>query len=147
MPSSPRAVLDAAGVAYEVRTHSRDVFTVQEAAYERQIVKVIVVRRPSGELLAVLVPGDRKLSLNKLRHVLGVSRLRLASPEEIEASTGATVGAISPVGLHQVLQMYVDQHIAEEKDVAISSGDPGAGLLLAARDLLDLVGGIAGNFS
>ena len=143
-------LLDEAGIPYEVRLHSRPVFTVDEAAEERgvhprQIVKVMVVRPEKGGLVAVLIPGDRRLDLKKLRKSLDVKRIRLATSEEILSATGNPVGAISPIGLDE-MALFVDRRIAEEQQVAMSSSTPDAGILLASADLIELVGGEMGDF-
>jgi Cys-tRNA(Pro) deacylase len=144
-------LLDEAGITYEVRLHSRSVFTVDEAAVERgvhprQLVKVMVVRPENQGLVAVLVPGDRRLDLKKLRQTLGVKRVRLATPDEIQLATGSPVGAISPIGLDE-MALFVDRGIAQEQIVAMSSGSPDAGILLASADLIELVGGEMGDFA
>jgi Cys-tRNA(Pro) deacylase len=144
--------LDEAGIAYVVRRHSRPVFTVEEAAAERgvsagQIVKVVLVRKSDRTLAAALLPGDRKLSLKKLSAALGDKRICMAPPALIEQTTGMTVGAISAAGLPAGMPIYVDEGVARQAQVAISSGDPEAGLLLASSDLLKLVGGVRGDFA
>ena len=145
-------VLDQAGVRYELRPHSREVYTVEEAARERgvrveQIVKVMLAKSSEDTLLAVLVPGHKRLDLKRLRRALGDRSIRLASPAEIEATLGVTVGAITPVDIHQRVAIHVDRGILDEEVVAISSGSPDAGLLLSSRDLLAVVGGRLGDYT
>jgi len=144
--------LDAAGIPYEVRPHSRSVFTVEEAAQERgvsagQIVKVMLVRKSDHTLVAALIPGDCRLSLKKLSLAIGDRRMTLATHAEIEAATGFTVGAISPIGLPAAMPIYADRHILLNETVAISSGSPDAGLLLKSVQLLTHVGGTMGDFA
>lgn len=144
--------LDAAGVPYELRPHSKCVYTTEEAAHERgvrveQIVKVMIARTSTDELVAVLIPGDKRLDLDKLRGVLRDKKAGLASQDEIERVTGFTIGAISPVGINRFMPVYMDRGVLREEMVAISSGSPDAGLLLRSADLLRLVGGALGDFA
>ena len=144
--------LDAAGVLYELRPHSKAVFTVEEAAHERrvrvaQIVKVMIVRLEGSRLVAALVPGDCRLNLKKLAAAAGVRRLTLATGDDIERELGLTVGAISPVGIHARMDVYVDEGIRREEIVAISSGRPDAGVVLGSADLLRIVTGRQGDFT
>lgn len=137
-------ILDAVGVPYQLHIHSRDVFTVEEAAAERgvrpdQIVKVMLVRRSDHTLLAVLVPGHRRLSLKKLSQAIGDKRLTLATPTEIQAATGYTIGAISPLGLPAGVPIYADAGIAANPIIAISAGRHDAGLTLASAALLAIL--------
>lgn len=63
-----------------------------------------------GQLIAVLVRGDRELNEVKLQNFLGCRRLSLADPEKVAAATGATVGYVGPVGLEGV-PIYADAEI------------------------------------
>ncbi len=144
--------LEAAGIAYTLRPHSRPVFTTEEAAKERgvrtsQIVKVMLAADGQGRLIAVLIPGHRRLDLKRLRQFLGDPAVRLLPAEQITARIGLTVGAVSPVGIHRWAQVLVDEGIFEEELVAISAGVPEAGVLLRAQDLLRIVPGTLGRFS
>ena len=152
METEVTRALDAAGVPYAVRRHSRSVFTTEEAAQERgvrveQICKVMIVRRPDRRLTVILIPGDRRLSLRKVRAALGERRLSMAPAEEIEARLSVRVGAISPVGLHAQLELLVDVDIEREEWVSISSGSPDAGVVLRSADLLAFLGGRRGAFT
>lgn len=146
------ADLAARGAAYKVLLHRRAVYTVEDAAQERgvranQVVKVMIVRGAAG-FLAVLLPGDQRLSLGKLAKVVGETGLKLVSRTQIADVTGFSVGAVSPIGLSTAgLSVYVDQRLADQEMVTISSGEPEAGLALRAADLLAVVGGVLGDFS
>ncbi|MGI6284902.1 proline--tRNA ligase [Neomoorella humiferrea] len=63
-----------------------------------------------GQLIAVLVRGDRELNEVKLQNFLGCRRLSLADPEKVAAATGASVGYVGPVGLEGV-PIYADAEI------------------------------------
>lgn len=144
--------LEAAGIPFAVRPHSRPVFTTEEAARERgvrvsQIVKVMLAADGQGRLWAVLIPGHRRLDLARLRQTLDDPSVRLLPAEQITERTGLTVGAISPVGIQRWAQVLVDEGILEEEYVAISAGVPEAGLLLRSEDLLRIVPGTLGSFS
>jgi len=150
--ASAIAELEAREIPYRVLSHHQAVYTVEEAARERgvrpdQVVKVMIVKGPSS-FLAVLLPGDKRLSLRKLAEFVGHGRLKLASREEIVWVTGFPVGAVPPMGLARAgLSIYVDQRLAHQQIVTISSGDPEAGLELSAADLLSAVSGHLGDFS
>ncbi|MEX2323903.1 MAG: YbaK/EbsC family protein [Acidimicrobiia bacterium] len=103
------------GLDHEVIEYG-PVASVEEAAEARgvdlrQVVKTIVVRRGEGDFLMVLVPGDRVIDWAKLRSVLGVSRLSLASADEALAATGYTPGAITPFGSTTTLPVIADASI------------------------------------
>lgn len=133
-------ILDDAGIAYQLKPHSRPVFTTQEAAQERgvpevQIVKTMIVETDAGDILVALIPGDRKLHWAGLRRACGQRRLTLIPRERILGLTGYPTGAISPVGLPDDFTIYADSGFLEQTMVSTSSGVPEAGVLLRREDL------------
>ena len=67
MKTSVMDYLKTAGIEYKIKRHSRDVYTCEDAARERgvkieQIVKTMIVKKPDGELIAVLIPGNKRLN-------------------------------------------------------------------------------------
>jgi Cys-tRNA(Pro) deacylase len=142
MKTNAMRILDSAGVDYKVKPHSRPVFTVEEAALERQvrtsqIVKTMVVKKGDGGFCIVLLPGHRQLSLKKVRRELGDSKVALATRDEVTKVTGYQVGAVTPIGIRRRnLRVLCDRDVLEEDYVDISSGDPTAGIELRSSDLL-----------
>jgi len=72
--------LESAGIEYKIKRHSRDVYTCEDAARERgvkieQIVKTMIVKKPDGELIAVLIPGNKRLNTKKLAKILGCKKV------------------------------------------------------------------------
>ncbi len=68
-----------------------------------------------GEAVAVLLRGDRELNEIKLKNLLGVARLELATPEQVRSWTGAPVGFAGPVGL-EVKKIVADQELSLATD-------------------------------
>jgi len=88
--------------------------TVEEVAaflgVPPQAVIKTVLMEADGNLVAVLVRGDREANVVKVKNVLGAAAVDLASPEVVERATGAPVGFAGPVGLSGV-PIYVDQEL------------------------------------
>ncbi|MBC7326152.1 MAG: proline--tRNA ligase, partial [Moorella sp. (in: Bacteria)] len=63
-----------------------------------------------GQLIAVLIRGDRELNEIKLQNYLGCNQLVLADAGKVEATVGAPVGYVGPVGLTGV-PLYADLEI------------------------------------
>lgn len=134
-------ILTERGIPFRLSIHGRPAMTVTEAAELRsmrpgQMVKTMVLRLPEGSHVAALVPGDRDVDLRLVRQALGVRRLSWVARDEVEQLTGYPPGAVSPVGIGGVSMILVDPALADEEEVAISSGSHGAGIRLAAADLL-----------
>ena len=141
-------LLDARQVGYRLLLHSQPVFTVEAAARERgvvrqEMVKSILLRDREGRYAMACVLGDARVDPRAVRAQLPPEwkRLSFATAEEILAVTGCVQGAVSPLGLPGHIPVVFDAAIAGCQKVNISSGDPMAGLELAARDLIELAGG------
>ena len=137
--------LQRAGIRYEVRRHSKQALTCELAAEERgvrvsQIVKCMVGQTSQEELVVMLLPGNRKLKISKVRKFLRQPTLNLTNPNDLARKLGLTVGAISPVQLMGRSTMLADPTVVDEGIVDISSGDPLAGVELRSRELIDFLG-------
>lgn len=87
----------------------------------RQIVKTIICVADS-EPLAVLVRGDRELSLPKLKRVSAAGHVELAGPERIMEITGAPVGFAGPVGLGDV-SIWADHLVKPMADFVVGANE------------------------
>jgi Cys-tRNA(Pro) deacylase len=137
--------LDDRKVRYVVKPHREAALTAEAAARERgvrmcQIVKCMIGETESGQLVAMLIPGDKRLKSSKARKMVGASSLELVAPERLVDKFGLVVGAISPTQLVGRARVLVDPSVLANERVTISSGDPLAGLELSPDDLLDAVG-------
>lgn len=83
-----------------------------------QLMKTLIYR-VDGELVAVLVRGDREANETKVKSYLGAEAAEMASAEEVKQATGAPVGFAGPVGLQ--LKIMVDHEVA-----AMAEGITGA---------------------
>ena len=76
MDSIVTGILDNKKIEYEIKLHSRKVFTSIEAAEERgvklsQIVKCMIVKTPMEMHVLALLPGDKKLLTAIWRYLWG----------------------------------------------------------------------------
>ncbi len=132
----------AAGLPHQVVEYGR-VASVAEAADARgvdlhDVIKTIVVRRSAGDLLMVLVPGDRVIDWAKLRAVLGVSRMSLADADEAFAATGYRPGTITPFGSATALPVIADASL--DGLASIGGGAHGVALNVDATALIAHLG-------
>jgi Cys-tRNA(Pro)/Cys-tRNA(Cys) deacylase len=141
------AVLEQAGVPYTVRHHGKEAPTSEVAAAERgvrlsQIAKVLLVRPRSDpdEVIVVVLPGDRRVSWDKVKTHVGGRGVTFVERETIEHRLGLVPGAISP--LHPALAgwpMLVDEHLLQEEDIDLSTGSLEAGVEIPSRALRELL--------
>jgi Cys-tRNA(Pro)/Cys-tRNA(Cys) deacylase len=140
-------LLDDHGVAYRFLPHTEPVFTVEEAARQRgvvkeEMVKAILLVDTKGRYVMACVTGDARLDPKAVRAHLpdDWKRLHFASAEEILEVTGCLQGAVTPLGLPDDVPVIFDEAIARCEKVSISSGDLMAGLELSAQDLIRVAG-------
>lgn len=76
----------------------------------KSTVKTMFFSDPEGALTAVLIRGDRKISLDKLRH--GDKKdLHPASEQELKSVLGDLAGFLGPIGLPENVQVLADSSV------------------------------------
>jgi len=150
--TSVMRALDDLGVPYRIFTHPGPVHSLEQAAAERgqrpeQVIRSILFRLGEGEYVMVLVAGPGQLSWPELRKYLGVSRMTMASEEEVLQATGYTRGAVSPFGLPQPMRILADESIFTNAEVSIGSGVRGTTVILSQDALRRALGDVeSGQF-
>jgi len=87
------------------------------------IVKSLLFKADSRFILC-LVAGDKRCSLNKLKKILNVKNFSLASPVEVKAQTGYTIGGVSPVGHVNELEIFMDKSLERFNNLFAAAGHP-----------------------
>jgi Cys-tRNA(Pro)/Cys-tRNA(Cys) deacylase len=137
--------LDRLSVPYRIFTHPHPVESLQQAAIERgqrpeQVIRSIVFRisgsqENADDFIMVLVSGPDQISWPDLRHHLGLSRITMASKEEVLLRTSYQTGAVSPFGLPQPMRILVDQRVFEQDEISLGSGVRNTTVILSSADL------------
>ncbi len=138
-------VLREQGIPFRVYRHAGPVRSLAQAAQERgqrleQVVRSLLFRVEEGRFVLVLMPGGLRVDWPALRRHLGVSRVTMATPEEVLAVTGYPVGAVGPLGLRQEVPVLADPRVFEPEEVSIGSGERGVALILRSVDLRRALG-------
>jgi Cys-tRNA(Pro)/Cys-tRNA(Cys) deacylase len=135
-------LLDAHGVDYEVATFASDIRAAAEVAEAAgldpgTVYKTLVVQRPRGKPLLVMVAGDRQIDLHALAASVGEKKLTMASHRDAEALTGLQVGGISALALlNRGFDICLDRAAQDLDRVWVSAGQRGVDLHLAVSDLV-----------
>lgn len=137
--------LDEKGIEYRFFRHPGEVRSLEQAARERgqrpeQVVRSILFRLTEGQHVMVLVAGPQQISWPALRRYLGISRMTLASPEEVRELTGYEVGAVAPFGLPEPMRVLVDESVLAEAEVSIGSGVRNSTVILKREALMQSLG-------
>ena len=127
-------------------------FTAQEIAATahvpgKQLAKTVVVKIDDKVALAVLRATDM-VSLERLRRVTGAEMVELASEEEFgDLFPGCEVGAMPPFGNLWDLNVFVDQKLREDEQIAFNAGSFTELVQLSYSDFESLVGPTVVRFS
>ena len=132
-------------IDFEPRRHPRTQTAMDEAralhASADRVGKTIVVHTAEGRV-RVVIPASERLSLPKLREVVGCDDIRLATEDELAtAYPGFELGAVPPFGGPDGDRFVVDRRVAEPREHHRRSGSHSDSLLLATADLVRLTGG------
>tara|TARA_B100000700_G_scaffold278885_1_gene327384 strand:- start:392 stop:874 length:483 start_codon:yes stop_codon:yes gene_type:complete len=87
------------------------------------IVKSLLFRAENSFILC-LVSGDKKCSLNKLKKITQKNDLSMASPEQVKTQTGYTIGGVSPVGLLNNVEIFMDNTLKRFDKLYAAAGHP-----------------------
>ncbi len=109
----------------------------------KRLVKTLILESEKGPV-ALMIRGDHELNLLKVKKLLGVKNLELASPALIEKVTQAPVGFAGPVGLKGV-KIIADYRVAELKNFVTGANEKDAHYINvnSGRDFtIDVVGDV-----
>ncbi|MEX1021083.1 MAG: YbaK/EbsC family protein [Litorilinea sp.] len=144
VPPVARA-LAAREIPHRVFAHAGPVDSLEQAAAERnqtpaQVVRSLLFRLDGETYVMVLVAGPAQVDWRALRRVLGVSRVTLATPEQVQTVTGYAIGAVAPFGLPQPLRVLVDSSLLGQSELSLGSGVRGTAVMIQLADLLRALG-------
>src|SRR5215216_1532435 len=141
MEKPPASIaLEKTNIPHQVFRHEKPVMSFEQAAAERnqrpeQIVRSILFQIRPGEFLMVLVAGREQVDWKKLRQLVGRSRVRMATEDEVLEVTGYRVGTVSPFGLKNPVKVLIDASVLKEEEVSIGSGVRNMAIILKSADL------------
>lgn len=79
-----------------------------------------------GEPVLVLTSGAHRVDTTKVAALIGVDRLKRATPELVRASTGQVIGGVSPIGHPAPVPTYLDRWLQQHPVVWAAAGHPAA---------------------
>ncbi len=137
-----RGLLDSAGVRYEVFEHE-PVYTSEDAAKIRgeplhSGVKSLVFMT-DDDFILVLVPGDRKVDVDKLRLITNKKNIHMAKPDEVFGKTHCRIGSVHPFGNLMQLKTYMERSILRNSRVNFNVGLHTMTVRMSPLDLKEIV--------
>ena len=104
------------------------------------IVKSLLFRAESNFILC-LVSGDNRCSLNKLKKIVKIKDISMASPEEVKTQTGYTIGGVSPVASNNKLEILIDNSLKRFNDLYAAAGHPNCVFRINFKNLQKITNG------
>ena len=139
-------VLDGEKVIYEILAFSPEIHSADGVAKAldlplAEVYKTLVVVRPLGKPLLIMVPADQELDLKRLAKAVGEKKLKMASQREAETLTGLQVGGISALALlNKGFQICILREAQTLSHIVVSGGKRGINLRLPVEDLMRITG-------
>lgn len=139
--------LDKAGVAFTLHEYGYDPQAERIGLQAAQALGVpperllkTLMAKAGGEVVCVLMPSDREVSLKKLAAAAGVKDAAMLPAAEAERFTGYRVGGISPFGQKKRARMFVEAGVLAHDTVLLNGGRRGLQIELKPADLVRLLG-------
>ena len=87
------------------------------------IVKSLILRTETSFILC-LVAGDKRASLNKIKKILDLKDVSMASANEVKEITGYTIGGVSPIGHLKKIDILIDKSLNRFNLLFAAAGHP-----------------------
>ncbi len=107
---------------------------------EERVFKTLVARDERSQVWVFCLPGPCELDLKKAAAAAAAKRIDMVHLAELKALTGYQRGACSPVGMKKAFPAFIDESALLFDRICVSAGQRGVQILLAARDLAQLIG-------
>ncbi len=87
------------------------------------IVKSLLFKTENSFILC-LVAGDKKASLNKIKKILNIKDVSMASANDVKNITGYTIGGVSPIGHLNKVDIFIDNSLERFTSLYAAAGHP-----------------------
>lgn len=137
-----KQLLDEHHVKYVTINHSL-AYTAQEIAASahipgKELAKTTIVK-VDGKLAMAVLPASAMVHVRRLKEALGAKDVALAREEEFkDAFPGCETGAMPPFGNLYGMDVYVEQGLTEDKEIAFNAGSHTELVRMAYEDFANL---------
>ncbi len=135
--------LDDQHIKYVTIQHSK-AFTAQEVAASahipgKELAKTVIVII-DGEIAMAVLPASYRINLGRLKEASSAKQVQLASEEDFkDLFPGCETGAMPPFGNLYDMDVYVEESLMEDEEIAFNAGSHTELLKLSYQDFERLV--------
>lgn len=145
-----KKILDENNMVYTHLTHEH-VHRSEDAAKIRgtnldEAAKAIVLKvekkDDSGKyytFIQIVIGGDQRIDLKKLRLFFNSKNVALASPEEVLEKTGCTIGSVPPFGILFDIPVYMDKSLLDKSQIVFSAGTHNDSIIMNPEDYVNIL--------
>ena len=152
MAEALKRYLDGHDVNYRLHIVGGPTMTAQDAAtqlrvpLETIIKSILFIDEKQVPVLAILT-GDKRVDRMRLSEVVGVSKIKIATPEVTKILTGFEVGAMPPLGHEKRLMTVIDEKVMNFSKVYGGSGVEKVLMEIDPQDIVRLAAGKVAKIS
>ena len=88
-----------------------------------------------------LVAGDKKASLNKIKKILDIKDVSMATADDVKNITGYTIGGVSPIGHLNEIDIFIDNSLERFKSLFAAAGHPNCVFKIDFKNLQKITNG------
>ena len=132
------------GTSFEKIVVPNGVHTVEDVQRACQCAKDEVIKTllfVGKKPVVVLMTGDKRVDVAKLKKVRGDESLRMANKSEVSNITGYAVGTVSPFGLRGETEVIADQDVQTLAFLIMGSGKADTLLKMTQTEFANAFGG------
>ncbi len=104
------------------------------------IVKSLLFKTENFFILC-LVAGDEKASLKKIKKILNIKDISMASADDVKNITGYTIGGVSPIGHLNKIDIFIDNSLQRFTSLFAAAGHPNCVFKISFRNLQKITNG------
>ena len=104
------------------------------------IVKSLLFKTENSFILC-LIAGDKKASLKKIKNILEIRDVSMASADDVKKITGYTIGGVSPVGHLNLINIFIDNSLERFMHLYAAAGHPNCVFKISYEDLRKITNG------
>ncbi len=146
-----KKILDTRAMTYTFEEHEA-VRTSEEAAALRGTdlsngaKALILVGKKSKTHVMVVIPGDKKIAMDKVTEKIG-EKVEFEKPDTILEKYGIKVGGVPPFGNILGMKVLMDESIATKPEVSFNAGMQTCSITMNGSDIAEATEAMLGNFS
>ena len=105
------------------------------------IVKSLLFKTENSFILC-LIAGDKKASLKKIKNILEIRDVSMASADDVKKITGYTIGGVSPVGHLNLINIFIDNSLERFMHLYAAAGHPNCVFKISYENLRKITNGL-----